>query len=301
LENHDTGRFIHTLLGLQTVHSNNITGEGVRLAIIEQQYNAGHAAFTDIIGPPVCTTDLALMAKINHGTAVVGTAVGKRFDSQYHPKYPYPGGVAPGATWKVFDDYDGEPTALLRILNYIASGKDGKYDVITISSGGNEPDPDTDKGIRAVIAKLSDQGTVIFASSGNEGDQDPMVYPASLRAVISVGFLTTGAKVAGSSKESNVDVYCYGQEIIAPHGNGNEFYVHSGSSIATPAVAGLACLAFQCARSHPVPYAKLHHIDKMKAMLNTAMRKRGEKYVLEPANFLIKAKKDKSLFEELQM
>lgn len=289
------GRFIHTLLELERVHSQGITGEGIRLAIIERRYNSGHAAFSTSVQENVY--DQTVNDQINHGTAVAGIAVGKKFDSQ-HSGYLYPGGVAPGTDWKVFDAYEGDAATLLTILEYIASGKDGKYKVITISSGGEEPDVETNKKIEGIIDKLHHEGTTIFASSGNDGDQNPVAYPASLNNVISVGSLTYGAKIAGHAKESNVDVYCYGEEIITPHGNWNELCVQSGSSMATPAVAGLACLAFQCAGSD---YTMLHHIDKMKAMLNGAMRKGGEKYVLKPAEFLVKAFTDKSHFENLRL
>ena len=304
LESLPSGRFMHTLLGLEEVHSPQnklktaITGEDVHVAIIEQGYNWCHATFGgNATAGAVVPNDGPSIDEVDHGTAVAGTVVGKGFWSKSDYGM-YPGGVAPGAKMTVFSGYERNGKSLLGLLQSIDSGCE-KFQVIVVSCGGEEPDSATYEATDAITKKLSDEGTVIFAASGNDGDQIPMPFPASLHSVISVASLTTSAKIADKAKESNVDVYCYGEEIIVPYGTNNCLKVCSGSSIATPAVAGLACLAFECARKSG--YTGLHRIEKMKAMLNKAMREGGEKHVLRPARFLLDAYADKAYFEKLRI
>ena len=64
-------------------------------------------------------------------------------------------------------------------------------------------------------------------------------------------------------------MYCYGDGVVVPCGNGGELKVGHGSSIAT-AVSGLACLAVQCAKWYGDK--TLFYDDKMKTMLNEKMR-----------------------------
>ena len=117
--------------------------------------------------------------------------------------------------------------------------------------------------------------------------------------MLSVASLTPGARPADNARTNGVDVYCYGDGVAAPSGYGEELSEVSGSSMATPAVAGLACLALQCARKQG--YDGLRYVDKMNKVINVNMRKGQDEYALTPAPFLLQAfkAKDKSEFEHL--
>lgn len=281
-----------SLLQLENVHSQGITGKDIRLAIIERNVNPNNPTFKDL---NITVQDYTggnvdrEWEAINHGTSVVGVAVGKDF--KIVDKY-YPGGVAPGALVTLFI-ISSEHSSLLQALNGVASLAIG-FDVVSISCGSDK-EPDIDTEIREVIDTLKHQKTCIFAASGNDGNQKHVQYPARLPNVISVGSLTVHANLAENARSKGIDVYCYGDGVMAPWGGG--INVLTGSSFATPAVAGLACLALQCAKKHR--YEKLHLKDKMMHMLNYEMRARGQVHKFEPEDFLSQAFKDGSPFSKL--
>jgi subtilisin family serine protease len=84
-------------------------------------------------------------------------------------------------------------------------------------------------------------GTMVIAAAGNNDNSTPF-YPASFANVLSVS-ATTNADVRASfsSFGANVDVSAPGNFIASTYRN-NKYYAMSGTSMATPHVAGLAAL-----------------------------------------------------------
>ena len=97
------------------------------------------------------------------------------------------------------------------------------------------------------------------------------------------------------ARTKGVDVYCYGDGVVAPVGCGEQLGRVDGSSMATPAVAGLACLALQCAQKQG--YNGLCHVEKMKKVINVRMRDGQEMYALNPAPFLLRAFRPEGITE----
>ena len=128
----------------------------------------------------------------------------------------------------------------------LSGGLDGVFyamrsgaDVISMSWGTNS-DALT---FRTLIQQASSSGIVMVAAAGNEGDQT-IHYPAAYPEVIGVGATDQNDQKASFSNFGNtVDVMAPGVGIYSTLPEANNTYGNlSGTSMATPMVAGLAGL-----------------------------------------------------------
>jgi len=155
-------------------------------------------------------------------------------------------GVAPEArllNGKVLGDKgSGSSSGIARGIDWaVAEGAD----VISMSLGGPAPDGYTQAAVRRAEAA----GVIVVAAAGNEGPRPGTVgYPGGYPEVVCVGAVDHESRVANFSSRGN-------QLLIAAPGvnvrscyPGDRFATMSGTSMATPYVAGVAAL--WCA-SHP--------------------------------------------------
>ena len=111
-----------------------------------------------------------------------------------------------------------------------------KAKVISLSLGG--PDSRT---LRAAVAAASDAGAVIVAAAGNEGTGETS-YPAGYPQVISVAATDASGRRAGfSNTNRDVEIAAPGVDILSTW-PGNRYRTLSGTSMATPEVAGAVAL-----------------------------------------------------------
>lgn len=224
-----------------------LLGQGIKLAVLDNGCYSHDSLKHITLYNPLGYSATPMGTK--HGTTVTGIVSGRPFlgipinigqdDSLF-----YPGGVAPKAEVKVFKvDEQYSYNSLYKALKDIK--EDGTYDIVSLSF--RTPPPTEHEQMRLLIEELESHGTFVFAASGNEGNLEKVVYPACVEKVISVGALNYFIKRPEYTNDES-DVYCFG-EVIAPHGERNALNFVTGTSIATPAVAGLVGLAFQYARS----------------------------------------------------
>lgn len=154
-------------------------------------------------------------------------------------------GVAPGAKLvpvKVLNDQgSGTYEGIAAAIRYVADLEDFPYKkVISMSLGGSRGTPDLQAAIRYAIGK----GVFIVVAAGNSGyrGKDTVGFPGAYPEVITVASL--GPSETPSSFSSGgpaVDVIAPGENVYSTH-TGKGYVKMSGTSMATPHVAGLMAL-----------------------------------------------------------
>ena len=216
-----------------------------------------------------------------HGSHVAGIAVGRtglsvNFDCDGVESFQ---GIAPAATLigvKVLDsDGGGYDSDVIAGINHCVGN--AQADVINLSLGaGNYSGTCDSNSVAAAANQAVDNGVVVVAASGNEGYVNSMITPACASKVIAVGATykadyprceatdssfswcldslcltsctdaTPNADdlVCFSNKSDNLDVVAPGSVIWSASSavGGNSITQKSGTSMASPHVAGLAAL-----------------------------------------------------------
>lgn len=211
---------------------------------------------------------------------MAGIAAGKPY--KLGEKGGYPGGVAPNADVTMFC-VDSSIESLYQALQLIS---EAEFDVVSLSLGKHNRVSAHDEEIfQDVIDKIKEKKTVIFAASGNIGKRGKILFPACLDGVITVGGLDRYGEPLSSARKEGLDIYCCG-EVMAPTSRTDGLELQRGSSMATPAAAGLTCLAIQCAKIWD--YKGLHRTHKIKSLFKQ-LQARGSTNVYEPKTFLVNA------------
>lgn len=236
-------------------------GNGTTIAIIDSGVDGDHPDLTvaggrNCVGDEVRANPAAAgewrPGKVHgeHGTHVAGIAAANGNGSAFK-------GVAPGAVvkaYRVFPD-DGGLASNFDIAKAIDAAVDEGCDVINLSLGGG-PEDDL---LRAAIRRALDAGRIVVAAAGNDG-REPVSFPAAHPESVAVSaFGRRGSFPKESTGTADVAKPSAGQHFVAAFSNigsqidvtgpgveivstlpGNRHGTMSGTSMASPAVAGFA-------------------------------------------------------------
>ena len=248
----------------------NFDGSGIKIAILDTGVSTSHP---DLKGK-VILEETFVLKKYNfdfdenatdfhgHGTHVAGIAAGTGAASNGIYR-----GVAPGAqiiNAKCLNMFgQGTTAAILKAIDWAVSAG---ADVISMSLGSGIGDPNDPISIAAEAAV--EKGIIVVAAAGNSGPYYSSVgSPGAAYGVITVGACDWEGRVASFSSRGPTltwspepDVLAPGVDVIAPLAPDsymqraglklgtaiNRTYISlSGTSMATPAVAGAAALLLQ--------------------------------------------------------
>lgn len=148
------------------------------------------------------------------------------------------------------------------LSTWIAAGIDWAVengaDVISMSLGSGSPD----SRIGAAVQRALDRGVIVVAAAGNEGPREGTAgWPGSFPGVVCVAAVDVNQKVANfSSRGKSVVVAAPGVNVRSCY-PGDRFATMSGTSMATPYVAGCAALYVAHAKARgqkvsPAEFAK---------------------------------------------
>ncbi|MBM9467933.1 S8 family serine peptidase [Nakamurella leprariae] len=224
------------------------TGAGIRIAVLDTGFDLTHPDFS---GRPITGRSFVpgeeVQDRHGHGTHCIGTAAGPAAPGQ-GPRY----GVAPEAQiWagKVLSDSgSGTDTNILAGLNWAVAGG---CEVISMSLGA-----DLDQVVQryeTVGRRALAAGSLLIAAAGNNaarrrGSVGFVGVPANSPSIMAVGAVDQTLAVADFSARSSalpggqVDLAAPGVDVLSSWPMPGRTRSISGTSMATPHVAGLAAL-----------------------------------------------------------
>ncbi len=264
-------------IGVEVLQGQGLYGQGVRIALLDNGFNyTGHRALeqvrilaerdfvngdgvvSDQEGQPV-TGDETRSSQNIHGTQVLALLAGRdpgRFT-----------GAAPEAEYllaKVEDNGSEDPVEEDRWIAglewadslgaRIVNSSLG-YNIWDDGSGYTYQDLDGATALVSRAAQLAaEQGMVVVAAAGNEGDQSwrYVTAPADAPGVIAVGAVDLAGEIAGFSSRGPTadgrikpDVVAPGVGVATIDARGGEYLRLNGTSFAAPLVSGACALLRQ--------------------------------------------------------
>ncbi len=230
----DVADWGHAVIGVPEAWKKT-KGKGVRVAVLDTGIDHRHR---DLKGKIVASKDFTGSRSGDsdvqgHGTHCAGVVLAAENGVGMV-------GVAPEAELIVAKVLDDNGSGL---STWIAAGIDWaveqKADVISMSLGSPAADP----RIKAACDRARAKGVIVIAAAGNEGPREGTVgYPGSFDGVVCVAAVDNRLAVAGfSSRGAAVMVAAPGVNVRSCY-PGDRFATMSGTSMATPYVAGCAAL-----------------------------------------------------------
>ncbi|MGW3635350.1 S8 family peptidase [Streptomyces sp. NPDC005122] len=243
-------------IGAPHAWEEGFTGAGVKVAVLDTGFDPNHPDLKGLIAESANFTDEPDTDDLNgHGTHVTSTVAGSGAASGGRYK-----GVAPGA----------------RILSGKVCTADGNCDDADIAEGmawaaqhgakvislslGDTDTAETDALEAMVDTVTRDYGVLVVAAAGNNGAGSKVSSPASADRALAVGaaeddddradFSSVGPRTGDSGLKP--DILAPGVNVVAAKAGGTTaddgYIAMSGTSMATPHVAGAAAILFQ---EHP--------------------------------------------------
>ncbi|KAG8925122.1 subtilisin-like serine protease [Tulasnella sp. 419] len=209
-------------------------GEGVDVYVVDtgvltthNEFDNGRAEFVFAAG------NLPQVDDQGHGSHCAGTIAGQTF------------GVAKKANIKAVKvlagDGSGSTSDIIDGISFViqAAAQSGRPSIISMSLGGP-----AQRTLDQAVTQAVSSGVHAVVAAGNESQDSNNVSPARVSTAITVGASTITDTVASFSNFGTpVDIFAPGQDIISVGIKSNDdTNVLSGTSMATPHVAGLVAL-----------------------------------------------------------
>ncbi|MFC8507523.1 S8 family serine peptidase [Streptomyces sp. NPDC057411] len=235
-----------------------LTGKGVKVAVLDTGVDADHPDLAGRVAETRSFIEGQEVADRNgHGTHVTSTVGGSGAGSAGREQ-----GVAPGATLAVgkvlSDQGSGSESQIIAGMEWAARDVDAK--IVSMSLGSPEPSDGTDPMAQAVDTLSAETGALFVIAAGNTGAPGSIGSPGAADAALTVGAVDSEDQAAYFTSKGpryrdqalKPDVSAPGVDILAARSRlvaGSGLYTSmSGTSMATPHVAGVAALL---AERHP--------------------------------------------------
>ncbi|GLZ30295.1 serine protease [Lentzea sp. NBRC 105346] len=222
------------------------TGKGVKVAVIDTGYDRAHPDLKDVVVAEKDFTGEGVQDGNGHGTHVASTVAGQGV--RYR-------GVAPDARLVIGKalDNDGSGTES-DIIEAMEWAVESGARVVSMSLGSSSPSDGTDD-MSLAVDNLSKKGVLFVIAAGNEGPGASIGAPGAASSALTVGSVSKKDVMSEFSSRGprsgdyavKPDVVAPGEDITAARAGGG-YVAYSGTSMATPHVAGAAALL---AQQHP--------------------------------------------------
>ncbi|MGE7905330.1 S8 family serine peptidase [Peribacillus sp. NPDC094092] len=227
----------HKRLGTSAAWTKTMGSKELIVAIIDDGIDRNHE---DLKGKIVNAYDTIknrkhIVPKGAHGTHIAGIIAGSANNGIGGT------GVAPNVKLMPINVFDGEYADTADIIEAIHYAVQQKANIINMSLG----DTSYSEALNKAVQEAYKKGVLIVAAAGNEGDMGKKVqrvYPAAFSHVISVAATDSrDRRPSYSNYHSTVDIAAPGDDILSTLPYGRYGWM-SGTSMATPMVAGVAAL-----------------------------------------------------------
>ncbi|WP_327713141.1 S8 family serine peptidase [Streptomyces sp. NBC_00464] len=245
-------------IGTPAAWEAGLTGKGVKVAVLDTGVDLTHPDLTDRVSETRSFIDGQEVAdRHGHGTHVSSTVGGSGAASDGKEK-----GVAPGAelaVGKVLND-QGSGTESQIIAGMEWAAKDVHAKIVSMSLGSSQGSDGTDPMAQAVNSLSTDTGALFVIAAGNSGYPGTIGSPGAADSALTIGAVDSADRLAAFSSQGprlgdnalKPDLSAPGVNILAARSqlvSGSGPYTSmSGTSMATPHVAGVAALL---AEKHP--------------------------------------------------
>ena len=213
-------------------------GKGTVVAVIDSGVMTNHPDFENTqftTGYNAADGSTDVTDPVGHGTAMAGLIAASYNNGKGLAGIMPQTKIMPIKVFRTADD--GRISWVIKGIEYAASHG---ASVINMSIGF----PEYCAAIEDVCKSAADEGVILVAAAGNDGD-GTVYYPACLSTVVSVGSIESdGAHSDFSNYNEYVDAVAPGRGILVPSKNGTRvgYYTLTGTSASTPQVAALAAM-----------------------------------------------------------
>ncbi|MEU1492944.1 S8 family serine peptidase [Streptomyces sp. NPDC005776] len=239
-------------IGTPAAWEAGLTGKGVKVAVLDTGVDLTHPDLKGRVSETRSFIDGQEVADRNgHGTHVSSTVGGSGAASDGKER-----GVAPDATLAVgkvlSDQGSGSESQIIAGMEWAA--KDVHAKIVSMSLGSSQGSDGTDPMAQAVNTLSQDTGALFVVAAGNAGAPGTIGSPGAADSALTIGAVDSADRRASFSSQGprqgdnalKPDLSAPGVDIVAARsqlvsGSG-PYTVMSGTSMATPHVAGVAAL-----------------------------------------------------------